>query len=107
MRLEFPRKMKAMGFLRAEGRCEVCGMKIIGRAEFDHIVPLAIGGESTLTNLQVTCPKCHRIKTGKVDVPRIAKTKRIAAKHNGTWPKSPTPLRSRGFRKRHEVDRST
>jgi hypothetical protein len=31
--------------------------------EFDHIMPVALGGKSVTDNAQVLCPNCHRIKT--------------------------------------------
>lgn len=59
------------------GKCADCGCKTGGAngLEWDHIVPLAIGGEDELDNLQPLCKGCHRAKT-KVDKGRIAKTKR-------------------------------
>ena len=33
------------------------------------------------------------------EAPILAKAKRLEAKHKGTWPKSRSPLRSRGFQK--------
>src|SRR5258708_7104111 len=95
MRQEFSRKIKADAFLRAEGRCEVCHVKIVSRAEYDHVVPDQLGGKAVLTNCQVCCKKCHRLKTSTHDIPRIAKAKRTEAKHIGTWAKSRNPLRSR------------
>lgn len=108
MRLEFSRKTKAEAFLRSEGCCEVCHVKIVSGAQYDHIVPDQLGGKAVLSNCQVLCPKCHRIKTSTRDVPMIAKAKRIEAKRNNTWPKSRRPLRSRGFdRPRIEMDPDT
>ncbi len=52
----------------------------------------ALGGEPTLGNCEALCAACHGEKTRKQDVPAIAKTKRIHAKHIGAkvskWPKS-------------------
>jgi 5-methylcytosine-specific restriction protein A len=91
MRRDFPNKVKLAAFERANGHCEVCGMKIIAGCQYDHILPDWLCGEPTLDNCQVLCSPCHRIKT-KDDVARIAKTKRqknaaanIKKKYN--WPK--------------------
>ena len=99
MRREFPPKIKLAAWERSAGNCEVCYARIIGRAEYDHILPDALGGEPTLENCRVCCSKCHRLKTSTEDVPRIAKTKRTKRKAIGAWPKSSRPLRSRGFSK--------
>ena len=82
-RREFPAKIKLAAFERCKGRCEKCKTKIIGRAEFDHVLADWLGGEPTLDNCECLCSKCHRLKTSTQDVPRIAKTKRTKAKSVG------------------------
>lgn len=99
MRREFSPKTKLAAWDRCKGMCECCHARILGRAEYDHILPDWLGGEPVLENLQVMCSKCHRVKTSSEDVPRIAETKRIKRKSIGAWPKSKRPLRSRGFPK--------
>jgi 5-methylcytosine-specific restriction protein A len=97
-RREFTKQVKRDAFLRAKGCCEGtdCGIKIkIGGARYDHIIPDALGGEPTLDNCQVLCEPCHKIKTGKRDVPTIAKTKRIQDREMGI--RKPSRLQSRGF----------
>ncbi|MBL8828426.1 MAG: HNH endonuclease [Planctomycetaceae bacterium] len=37
--------------------------------EFEHIVPIALGGETTLVNLCLACPMCNRYKSDQVLVP--------------------------------------
>lgn len=83
MRREFPAKVKQAAYERAKGHCEECGQKIVGRAEFDHVIPCALGGEPSLENCSVSCSKCHRLKTSTHDIPRISKAKRQRAKHIG------------------------
>lgn len=97
---EFSAKIKLEAWERCRGRCEECLTRIAARPEYDHKLPLALGGASDLLNCQVLCQKCHRIKTSTGDVPRIAKAKRQQRKAIGAWPKSTRPLRSRGFSKR-------
>jgi HNH endonuclease len=67
-------------------------------AEFDHIVPLELGGGAGVDNIQALCPRCHRAKT-KLDVAQIAKAKRQAKLLKPREP-SKRPLRSRGFARR-------
>lgn len=83
-RQEFPDKVKVAAFDRAKGRCEVCTAKLfVGKYQYDHIIPTAVGGPPTLDNCRVACTACHGEKTAKVDVPAIAKSERIKRKHAG------------------------
>ena len=77
-------------FLKRKGICSTCTQKIdAGKAwDIDHILPLALGGTNTPENLQILCRPCHKAKTTKTDLPRIAKAKRLKAKHLGA--QSPT-----------------
>jgi len=46
--------------------CNFCSSKItIGNfdADFDHIIPLGLGGNNTISNYQFLCVSCHRKKT--------------------------------------------
>lgn len=57
-----PRERK-MIYHKAEGRCQLCGCKITyDEMSLDHIVPLAMGGEDSLENLQATCEPCNSHK---------------------------------------------
>lgn len=85
---EFTSKIKAQAFELHHGKCAHCGCKVLGRAEYHHGIPLALGGASSLENCVVLCSKCHRIHTSTIDVPAISKVKRIRAKSTGT--KRPT-----------------
>ena len=81
-------------FLKRKGTCASCYQKIdAGKAwDIDHILPLALGGTNDSENLQVLCRPCHRIKTSKADIPRIAKTKRLKARHLGARSPSTRPI---------------
>lgn len=107
MRREFTPKIKLAAWERSGGHCEDCLARIIGRPEYDHRIPDALGGEPELSNCQVLCSKCHRLKTSGEDVPRIAKTKRTKRKAVNAWPKTSRPIQSRGFPRRHEADPDT
>lgn len=45
--------------------------------QFDHGVHASIGGSNHPTNLTPRHPSAHKVKTDKIDIPQIAKTKRI------------------------------
>lgn len=92
MRREFPTRIKVAAFERCGGRCERCGADVGATAQYDHVLPCALGGEPTLSNIECLCKTCHALKTHKTDVPMIAKGKRVRAKHIGA------AVKSRGFR---------
>ena len=48
-------------------QCELCGKQIfsIGDCHFDHIIPYAKGGTSTLENCQILCIECNLKKSDK------------------------------------------
>jgi 5-methylcytosine-specific restriction endonuclease McrA len=80
-------------FMRAGGQCEHCKKKLRrGSYQFDHVVPISIGGPSTVANCEVLCRECHNDKTNKIDTPRAAKTKRQKAKHEGTFRPTRNPV---------------
>ena len=103
-RQEFTRKVREQAFLRSGGNCEGCGAHLyVGKFEYDHRIPCALGGEPTLGNCVVLCTNCHGAKTAKEDVPRIAKAVRGHAKHIGAKPPSRNPIpgsRNTPYRKR-------
>jgi hypothetical protein len=64
---------------------------------FDHVIPDGIGGKNDLQNCAVLCVPCHGDKTARLDIPIIAKAKRVSDKHEGhRRPKG--RIRSGGFR---------
>lgn len=68
----------------AEDCCVRCDRKTIGklRPEFDHVVPLILGGKNAESNLQLLCNECHGAKT-KLDVKLKAKVARVRQKTFG------------------------
>ena len=92
MRTEFPRPVRAQAALRSGGKCEKCSIRLPDAGwHYDHVIPDALGGEATLENCEVLCLPCHRAKTTKGDVPRIAKAKRQESKSKGTQ-RLPRPM---------------
>ena len=106
MRDEFTKATKSAAWERCGGFCECgCAQRIVGTPEYHHNVHAAIGGSNSLDNCVVLSSKCHKLRTAKLDIPQIAKTKRIAAKRAGIKadrPKSrPLPgTKASGIRKR-------
>jgi hypothetical protein len=51
---------------RDQGRCVQCGSQ--ERLEFDHIIPVAMGGASSARNVQLLCEGCNRQKAATLGV---------------------------------------
>lgn len=93
-------------FLEANGQCQACGWQLRPgtRWEVDHVIPLALGGRDEACNLQVLCEPCHSGKTRTRDVPAIAKSARVRARHLGAVrSRRPMPC-GRGSRWRRMMD---
>lgn len=92
-------------FGRAHGRCHLCGEKIglAERWDIEHVVALALGGDEApmSENLQPAHAACHAPKTSE-DAGRIAKAKRVEARHLGAKkPRSVLPgSRASGWKKK-------
>lgn len=70
--------------------------------ELEHVVPWELTRDDSDENVRPAHVSCHKRKTAS-DVRGIRKADRIRAKHIGAWPKSPRPLKGRGFQKRGEA----
>ena len=55
-----PDDLKQYVFLRDGGCCRQCGSQ--HELQFDHIIPVAMGGATTAENLQILCGPCNRRK---------------------------------------------
>jgi len=93
-RSSFSTSFRLSLFLERNGSCASCNTKIAaGQAwDIDHILPIALGGSNEPNNLQILCRSCHRYKTTQDDIPRIAKTKRLKAKHLGARSSAYRPI---------------
>lgn len=90
-----PRKPIPRTWGRALGwRCARC---TDAGVEYDHILPLELGGKHALENIQLLCRECHRVKTA-LDIKRIAKARRLRRDADPTTRRQPVrKLRGRGF----------
>ena len=81
-------------FVGANGACQACQIRLQpGQTwDLDHIIPIALGGADETQNLQVLCIPCHKDKTNKRDIPAIAKSVRLEAKHLGAKSPSRHPM---------------
>ena len=52
-----PRELRGAVFERDGGRCVECGARF--DLQYDHVIPLALGGASRLENLQILCAGCN------------------------------------------------
>lgn len=57
-----PQDVRMTVWKRDGGRCVQCGRGEL--LEFDHVIPLALGGSNTEKNLQLLCADCNRAKGG-------------------------------------------
>lgn len=89
----------------ANGICHICETAILpGQAwEVSHPIPLAMGGEDAPDNRAPAHKRpCHSERTRQIDIPAIAKVKRVRARHTGSF-RSQHPMqggRDSGIRKK-------
>jgi len=103
-RRRFPARTYAARLEEYEGRCACCGIATGGPAglEWDHLLPLELGGSDTIDNLQPLCRGCHKAKSAK-DIRDIRKAERQRQRAAGIPRQTRNPLpgsRASGLRKR-------
>ena len=59
-----PRDVRRLVFERDGGRCVECGSNF--DLQYDHIIPVALGGATSIDNLQLLCGPCNREKSANV-----------------------------------------
>ena len=55
-----PRDIRLSVWRRDRGRCRECGSGF--DLQYDHVIPVALGGASSVDNLQLLCGDCNRAK---------------------------------------------
>jgi 5-methylcytosine-specific restriction endonuclease McrA len=55
-----PRDVRLAVWRRDRGRCRECGNGF--DLQYDHVIPLALGGATSVDNLQLLCGDCNRAK---------------------------------------------
>lgn len=63
-RSSVPREVRRAVWDRDGGRCVVCDASF--DLQYDHVIPLALGGANTVENLQVLCAPCNQEKGASV-----------------------------------------
>jgi HNH endonuclease len=59
-RRAIPREVRQTVFERDGGRCADCGSAF--DLQYDHVIPVALGGADNTANLQLLCGECNRRK---------------------------------------------
>lgn len=64
-RERIPPEVRAFVWERDDGRCAACGAE--EDLQFDHVIPVARGGATSIENLQVLCGLCNRQKGDRLE----------------------------------------
>ena len=59
-RAGIPDDLKLLVWQRDGGQCRSCGSRV--ELQYDHIIPVAMGGATSAENLQILCGPCNRRK---------------------------------------------
>ena len=63
-RERIPDEVRAFVWERDAGQCTRCGVE--DDLQFDHVIPVAKGGGSTIDNIQILCGDCNRQKSDSI-----------------------------------------
>ncbi len=88
-------KLKLQVLVANGGRCCRCDKRLAkGDTEFDHVLPVFMGGLTELGNLLPMCSACHKLKTKK-DAADRAKVNRLLADNMPQTDENVEPKRSK------------
>lgn len=99
----FSPRQKRDIFLKANGRCDLCGAKVTGTWTAGHIKPHSLGGKTEVRNGQVECHQCSPI-THKEDTTTAARCKRLELKtgqYKRRKSRGGSMIKGQGFDKRY------
>jgi 5-methylcytosine-specific restriction endonuclease McrA len=65
-RKTIPDDVKQLVWLRDGARCTHCGSTT--ELQFDHVIPVALGGSDDPANLQILCGPCNRRKSASITI---------------------------------------
>jgi 5-methylcytosine-specific restriction protein A len=85
-RIRLSTRQRVALFVRHRGICHICNLPILPgqRWQVSHPIPLGLGGEDIESNRAPAHKRpCHEWQTRITDLPAIAKSRRIYAKHIG------------------------
>lgn len=63
-RRHVPRELRLQVWQRDEGRCTSCGSEF--DLQYDHVIPVALGGGTSFENLQLLCGACNQRKGASI-----------------------------------------
>jgi hypothetical protein len=63
-RTGIPEEVRFAIWRRDSAQCSRCGSR--ERLEYDHIVPVSLGGSNTVRNIELLCEVCNRSKGGNI-----------------------------------------
>lgn len=63
-RQRIPDEVRHEVWRRDEGKCSRCGSRT--NIEYDHIVPVSLGGSNTARNIELLCEACNRSKGARI-----------------------------------------
>jgi 5-methylcytosine-specific restriction endonuclease McrA len=67
-RIRIPPQVRIYVLQRDKYQCQSCGQtKLETDLTIDHIIPLSLGGQNDISNLQTLCATCNQKKTNHID----------------------------------------
>jgi len=85
-----PAELRRLVIQRAAGRCEYCGLSQEGQEatfHIDHVIPVAVGGQTVAENLALACVSCSLRKAARQTAidPQSGKEVALYNPRRDTW----------------------